>query len=306
MTSAANPMTTGPRPLRGWTRARCGLVCAVLLALLTGSGCSSLMTSASAHLSRNLGTALANNDDPETVRDGAPSYLLLIDGLIEGSPDSPDLLRQGAKLYASYAAVFVDDPARAKRLATKARDYGWRALCAEEPRTCESWGRPFEEFDQVVSSLGADDVPALFDCAVAWAVWVRANREDWVAVADKARVEAMMQRVVALDERYERGAPHLYLGVLNTLLPAALGGKPEQGRQHFERAIELAGGRDLMAKTLLARDYARLVFDRELHDRLCTEVVEADPKEPGLTLTNVLAVRLAHELLAGADEYFGE
>jgi hypothetical protein len=274
--------------------------------IVLSSGCSSIMSSATSRLSDNLATALLNQNDPETVRQGGPAYLLLVDALIEGDPDNADLLRTGARLYGSYASSFVDDPERARRLATKARDYGWAALCRDLPQTCDSWSAPFEDFERIISSLGRDHVEALFGSAAAWASWVQVHRDDWVAVADKARVETMMQRVVELDEPYLDGAAHVYLGVLDTLLPAALGGKPEQGREHFERALELSGERDLMAKMLLAREYARLVFDRQLHDRLCREIVEADPEVPGLTLANTMAQEGARELLATSEDYFGE
>ena len=61
-----------------------------------------------------------------------------------------------------------------------------------------------------------------------------------------------------------------------------------------------------MAKVLLASEYARLTFDRELHDRLCREVVESPAEAPGLTLSNTLAQDQALRLLATSDEYFGE
>jgi hypothetical protein len=83
-----------------------------------------------------------------------------------------------------------------------------------------------------------------------------------------------------------------------------LGGQPERGRQHFERAVALSEGRNLMIKVLYARSYARLVFDRPLHDRLLGEVLAADPEMAGLVLTNTLARQEASELLAGADDYF--
>ncbi len=83
-----------------------------------------------------------------------------------------------------------------------------------------------------------------------------------------------------------------------------MGGEPEKGKAYFERAIELSGGSDLSAKVEFARGYARLMFERELHDRLLNEVMTTDPEVPGFTLTNVLAQRDAAELLAGADDYF--
>jgi hypothetical protein len=66
----------------------------------------------------------------------------------------------------------------------------------------------------------------------------------------------------------------------------------------------LTHGQDLGAKVEFARGYARLMYDRELHDELLSEVLVADPVVPGYTLTNVLAQRDAELLLAEADDYF--
>jgi len=83
-----------------------------------------------------------------------------------------------------------------------------------------------------------------------------------------------------------------------------MGGKPEIGREHFERAIALSKGKNLLCKVLFAKQYARLVFDRELHDRLLEDVLAADPEARGFTLTNVLAQQQARILLAESDDYF--
>jgi hypothetical protein len=135
-------------------------------------------------------------------------------------------------------------------------------------------------------------------------VWLQAHSDDFQALADLPKVELLFARIIELDETYERGSTHIYLGVLQTLLPPALGGQPESARGHFERAIELSEGRDLSAKVEFARSYARALYERELHDQLLTEVLEADPHEPGLTLFNTLAQRDARELMDTADEYF--
>lgn len=276
----------------------------VLLALSTLGGCASLASSATNKLANNLSTAILNQDDPETVEQGMPSYLLMIDGLIEGDPHNENLLVAGSKLYGSYAGAFVKEAERARRLSGKAREYGERALCAHDSRLCRLWDQPYEEFVRALGTLKADDVPVLFASATAQAAWIQANSSDWNAIASLPKVKAAMARVVELDEGYEHGEAHVYLGVIATLLPPALGGKPEEGRIHFERAIALSGGRDLMAKVEYARRYARMVYDRPLHDRLLNEVLAADAKVPGLTLANVLAKRQAKELLSTADNYF--
>jgi hypothetical protein len=270
------------------------------------AGCSAVVSSTTSRLAESLADALENQNDIETVRQGAPAYLVLIDGLIADDPDNPEVLLAGAQLYSSYAGAFVEDKDRAKRLSLKGRDYGWAGLCASVSKFCGTQTAPYDDFEAVIDDIGSKHIAALFTSASAWATWIQANTDDWVAIADKARVDKMIQRVVQLDERYQGGAPYLFLGVLATLVPEAMGGKPEEGRRNFERAIELSGGRDLMAKVLLARRYARLVFDRELHDRLCREVLDADPVHAGLTLSNTLAQEEARRLLDDSEDYFGE
>jgi hypothetical protein len=276
----------------------------LLLALLALTGCASFVTSATDRLANNLSSAIQNQDDPETVEAGMPSYLLLVDSLIDGDPQNENLLLAGSKLYGAYAAAFIKEPERARRLTRKARDYSDRALCAHDTHLCNVVELPYEDFAAAIGKLGVGDVPLLYASGTAWAGWIQANSTDWNAIASLAKVKAMIERVVELNETYSHGEAHLYLGVFATLLPPALGGKPEEGRVHFERAIELSGGRDLMAKVEYARRYARITYDRPLHDRLLHEVLAADAKEPGLTLSNVLAKQQARELLASADGYF--
>ena len=76
------------------------------------------------------------------------------------------------------------------------------------------------------------------------------------------------------------------------------------GRSHFEKALNIAKQKNLMIKVVYAKQYARLVFDRNLHDRLLQEVLNADPDVRGYVLNNTLAQREARELLDSADDYF--
>ncbi len=277
---------------------------AKLLPLVALTGCAALASSATSGLADSVSRAILNQTDVATVRDGAPAYLLLIDGLIDTEPDNQDLLLAGASLYGAYASAFVDDETRALRLADRSRGYGRRALCVRRSDLCARIDLPFREFEPGLAELRRSDVPALYGFAVSWAGWVQANSDDWAAVAEVPKIEASLQRVVELEPGYENGSAYLYLGVLATLLPSALGGEPEVGRRHFERAIELSRDRNLMAKVLFAQKYAMLVFDRELHDALLNQVLAADPVARDLTLSNTIAQEQARELLQDADDYF--
>ena len=276
----------------------------VLAAVCVLGGCASLMNSATSRMADNISAAILDQDDPATVRAGAPAYLLMIDGLIAGDPESVDLLIAGAKLYGSYAGAFVDDEARAQRLAAKSLHYARRALCLENEPLCESAAGRLDEFARQLESASISDLQVLYTTGVSWAGWIQANSSDWNAIADLAKVTALFERCLILDEVYDDGGAHLYLGVIKSLRPAALGGEPEKARSHFERAIEISAGHNLMARVLMARHYARIVFDRELHDRLLNEVLEAPAEYPGYTLTNTLAGEEAERLLAESGDFF--
>jgi hypothetical protein len=144
----------------------------------------------------------------------------------------------------------------------------------------------------------------MYGLASAWAGYLQAHSDDWGAIADLPKVEALLERVVVLDPGYDHGQAFVYLGVLNSLRPEAIGGKPEQGRAYFEKAFALSGGKNLYAKTLEAEFYARLVFDQGLHDTLLNEVLAADPVAHGFTLSNTLAQERAKLLLESGKDFF--
>jgi uncharacterized protein YceK len=273
-----------------------------LVALL--GGCASIINSATRDLANNLSMAILNQNDTATVRDGAPAYLIMVDSFVTGSPDDTDLLRAASSLYGAYASAFIEDAERRRRLAQKAFDYSHHGLCLEIESLCQIDTTKLDTLVQELARVSLQQQPMLYDFARAWAGWVEANSGDWNALAQIPRLQALFTRSVELDEGYDRGGAHLYLGVLASQIPPALGGKPEVGRAHFEQAITLAQGKNRMAQVLFAEHYARLVFDQELHDRLLQQVLEPAEPVPGLVLVNALARERAAALLEESPEYF--
>ena len=277
---------------------------ALILLLASLTGCSAMMSSATGRLADSLSDGILNQDDPQIVADGAPAYLLLIDGMIQDNPDSIPLLSSGATLYGAYASVFVKDPKRSLKMTEKALTYSIRAMCEKLETLCASRDKPYEEYSKALGSVHQSDLKLVYNFAVNWAGWIRARSDDWNAIGDLPKVRASLERVVTLDPDYDNGGAQLYLGVMGTLLPPAMGGKPEKAKAYFENAIRISKGKNLMAKVLYAQHYARLVFDRDLHDKLLKEVLAAPTRETGYTLMNTLAKEQARELLASGKDYF--
>jgi len=273
--------------------------CAVLL-----TACGSVVHRATRQFADNLTTAILNQDDPATVRDGVPSYLLLIDGIIDSDPNSADALLAGAKLYGAYVSGFVDNPARAQHIAERAYGYAKRALCLREKDLCQALDAPFDTFEVALDKSNRGDVETIYGFASAWAGRIQVNTGDWNAIADLPKLQALLMRLVSINPQYDNGGAYLYLGVINSIRPASLGGKPEEGKANFEKALELSQGKNQMVRVLYAQFYARLVFDQQLHDKLLNEVLAADPVVPKLTLINTLAKIRAKALLESGKDYF--
>jgi hypothetical protein len=278
----------------------------IIVSIVSGilAGCASVVASAGAGLAGNLNTAILNQDDPPLVRDGAPAYLLMLDSFVEGAPENVAVLSAAAELYSAYGAVFVDDPVRARKLTTRGKAYGRRALCAAEEAACGIWDLAYDEFIQGLQAVDVKEAPALYTFGLSWLAWIQAHSDDFSALAKLPQVQAALMRVQSLNPRYQEANIEHYLGVLNTIRPPALGGDFEAGLAHYQRALKVSGERDLSIKVDYARYYARTLYDRDLHDHLLREVLEADPEQPGLTLFNTLAQDEARELLDSADDYF--
>ncbi len=275
--------------------------CLLLCALLGLAGCAALFKP----LGSGLEAGIRNHDDPATVASALPAYLVLLDGLLIESPDNAALLSAAASLYATYAGSLVEDPQRAGRLSHRGLGYARRLVCLKpDAPLCTALDGPVNTFQQTVAAQSASSVDLLYVLGSSWTGYIQTHSSDFRAIAALPKAQALLQRVSELDPEREQGMPFVYLGVLHSLRPEAVGGTPAQGRAHFERAIALSDGRNLMAKTLFAEYYARLLFDRELHDQLLAEVLAAKPVAAGLTLANTLAQARARALKESADAFF--
>ena len=197
------------------------LLPALLLPALCG--CASLIGSVASGMAEDLGGAILDNPDVTLVRDGAPAYLILMDGLVAQNPKDVGLLSQAARLNSAYAAAFVDDPERSRSLNAKALDLAQRAVCEGLRDGCGLRTRRFAAFQGWLEKRGSGDVPLLYQLGTAWAGWIQSNRDDFQAIAELSRVKSLMELIVELDEGHDYGGGHLYLGVFETLFPPAFG-----------------------------------------------------------------------------------
>ena len=268
------------------------------------ASCGQLISNAKQDFADDLSATILEFDDPETIKKGLPAYLILMSSMIKGDPDNPDLLESGAKLYGAYASGFADSEDSKRALANRAYKYAGHAMCIRDTRFCNVDQLSYFEFEKLLESIEKPQAEHLFVFVSSWAGVIEANSSDWNAVAELPKVKAGIQCILETDETVSNGNAHLYMAVMESLLPPTLGGKPDLAKKHFDRAIELSNGTNQMAKVLYAEKYARMLFDRELHDELLKQVIAADTGPKDQTLINTLAKQRAAELLKNADDYF--
>jgi hypothetical protein len=243
------------------------------------------------------------------AREAAPSLLALLDGFIVSSPENEALLASSAEMNCSFALGMAEseDPRWASRLYQKGRDYGLRALAVESDRiAAAARSGPIEDLEQVLrEDFDEDQVPALFWTAMCWGSWVNVNLADMEAVADLPRAEAIMQRVLELDETYFHAGPHLFFGMSNASRPELLGGKPTVAREHFERVFALTEKKFLLAYVFYAQTYAVQTQDRALFlDTLAYVTAQPPDVAPGIELFTAIAKLRAEQLRAKTGELF--
>lgn len=267
------------------------------------AGCTSLLVS---RVVEPTVDNLQKQTDLELVCEGGPAYLLMLDSLLADNPQNRGLLLTATQSYSSYAMALAacGRAERAMQLSEKAKDYGLTLLAACLPSAGEK-GWALDELHEALASCGKSDVPFLFWGGYGWALWLQYQGGSPASLAGLARVEAIMGRVLQLDEEYYQGAAHLFLGSYYGARPALLGGKPEEGRVHFERALELGEHQFLPAQVAFAETYARTVFDRDLFEQLLREVIDFPlAARPEFALANQVAKKRAGQLLAEVDSYF--
>lgn len=264
------------------------------------NSCTSLLTSMAIEPAV---TNLQKQTDIELVCEGAPSYLLMIDSMIESKPTDTDLLKIGTQSYSGSVAALESCGAPRERIKTisgKAGRYGKRLLSTVLPLD-----QGMENIDKTLSHLNVSDADALFWGSFGWLTWIDQQKGAPGAMADLVTVEKIMARLLELDESIENGGPHLFFGILYGAKPKMIGGDPDLSRFHFENALALSQRSFLMVQTLYAETYCRMTFNKDLHDRLLEEVLAFElDQAPDNALSNQIAKRRARELLD--ENFFGE
>lgn len=285
---------------------------ALILIVLT-TGCARFAVNRIGDAMAGSGSTFASDNDPELIRDAAPFALKLEESLLAESPRHRGLLLATASGFTQYGYAFVQQEAdeletrdvagaktmrdRARKLYVRARDYGLRGLRVNELG-----------FEKAVRLATKRDVPLLFWTAASWGALISISKNDPDVVADLPKVEALIDRALVLDEKFERGAIHSFLINYEMARPGLSPAEREKrAKQHFDRAMELGAGKVASplvsyAEAVCLQRQQRAEFERLLKEALAIDVDQM----PDCRLANLVTQRRARWLLSKIDDLFVE
>ena len=269
--------------------------------LILFSSCTSIM--------KGLTDSLYEQKDIVLIEEGAPSFLLLVEGLIRSNPKDKDMLLTGIQMFSSYGGAFVKDDDRKKIFQDKTKFWALELLKSyslfnqfEKSNDREKKDKIFQSF---LNSLTKRDVPYVFWACNAWVMWILGNLDSTDAFLELPLAKGLIDRIYVLDDKYYYGAPHLFYGVFFGAFPKDFGGDSERSKKEFDIAITLSGEKLLMTKLFYANFYLKPKNDKDGCREVIHEVVEADlDKHPETRLMNKIAQMEAKDLLEKIDDLF--
>ncbi len=264
---------------------------------------------------RIASAAVSSISDYEVAKHAAMAGLAKFEGMHYLGPDNEDALFMLTKGWAGAAFGFIEDEmeqamdlhgedselyeyhkARGVAAYSRAVHYGTKLLEKRNPGfeagsrnadTMKAWLAGFTDPEA--------DAPNLFWTGQAWMARVNLLKDDPITVANLFIGMMMMRRSVELDEKYNYGTGRVILGAYHARSAMA---ELDESKKQFELALQINGGKALLAKFNFAAKYYCVKVDKANYVKLLTEVIEAGDVLPEQRLQNTIAKRKARRYLS--------
>lgn len=303
-----------------FTRGRFAMLLGALCILCLSSGCSvrQMAMNQVGNALAQTGTAFTSDDDPELVAEALPFGLKLMESILAQTPEHEDLLLATSKGFTQYSYAYVYLEAlrerevdyfqarkmelRSKKLFLRARDYGLRGLEIQSSGFKEKF---LSDPGSAVALVDDDGIDLLYWTAAAWAGAINTDKTDAYLMADLPKIDALVDRVVELDDSYSRGAIHGLLISYEMVRLTKEGEPSDRAREHFRKAVFLADGEDAAPYLSYATSVCVPQEDRAAFVDSLNAALRVDPyKNPELTLSNLIFQEHSQWLLDHVDDYF--
>jgi hypothetical protein len=262
--------------------------------------------------------AFTTMHDFDLSREAAYGSLGQLEGLHLLVPDDKNGLFLLNRSWAAIAYAFIDDEreeamvnkdegdeeyqkARARAAFRRARFYGEELLndrftgykeAQRNAETLKTWLN--------ANYTDADLAEELMWLGFAIVGRVAFDTDNPEAVAELWVGVAMLERVVELDETVENGTAHTVLGAYHARSALA---ELDQAKKHFDRALEIHGGKILSTRLNLASRYYCMKRDQKNYLENLQLVLDAKDPIPPERLANAISMRRARRYLSHPEVF---
>jgi hypothetical protein len=273
--------------------------------------------------------------DYDMARMAIPGALKTVETFWINAPNDPALLSILTEGYCQYGTAFVEDDwemakldknpklvdyynERSTKIFTRCLNYALTMLGDRWKK--EIFGTP-EEVAKLVKDTGKGKRFQMMFAGLALGSLINHNLTRIEMLGYLDTVNQIMRRIIEIDGPNVKGCPpqpakcdastahlvmpHIAFGMLDTARGKSLGGDPEKGKASFQRALDITGGRFLLARTLMAYRYGIAANDRKFFHEQLKIVLETPPSVwPEQRLANEVAHRKARRYLSKEKELF--
>jgi hypothetical protein len=289
---------------------------ALMLSLGTTGCVKKMLVNGQIKSTRDASAAIDTLQDYEVARGIAFGGLGQLEGMHKLAPDNEDGLYMLMKAWSGAGAGFIEDDweaaddagdealaeyhrTRARAAYDRAIHYGVELL----EKTAEGFEKAKRNEETIKGYLAnftdKEDAPTLLWLGQAWLSRVNVSKDMPEYIGELFVGEALVRRSVELDETAAYALGHVILGAFHARTASA---ELDDSYKHFQRAVELTGGKALMAKFQLARTYFCMKADKASYEKTLNEVVDAGDTLPEQRLQNTIAKRRARRYLGKARE----
>ena len=256
----------------------------------------------------------SGEEDPDLIKASLPLMMKMVEVLIQGSPEDPRLKQTAAKLFTSYAALWLEPEARkleednyelaerqryrAKRMYLRAKNYGLQGL-----------RQKFQEFEvtpwQLPEGLTKEDAPLLTWTGLAWVAWIQLSADDPFALSQLKEAVRLLEQALLLDGDYERGINHEFFIRYYSSSLVQVSDKLALAESHFEKLQAITGGQKCSPYLVWAESFALSRQDKKEFTKMLDLALAVDlDKIPADRLVNTLCQEQARWYLSQMDDLF--
>ncbi|MDX9703520.1 MAG: TRAP transporter TatT component family protein [Candidatus Auribacterota bacterium] len=255
---------------------------------------------------RDQALAMNMESDFNLAQTALPANIKLLEGLVLSYPSRRDLKVWVSEALCGYGFGFVEDndKKRASMLYLRAKEYAVQNAVRHIQFKAE-YIYDINEFEKWLSKRSEKDIDILYWLGHSWGAYIAINLNNPDAMADLPKVRWIMERVIALDERFYNAGAHLFLGSLYASIPVMFGGSEEKSLYHFNRGFSLNGEKFLLAHYYFAKTYCVRFLKKDAFYQSLEYIEQFDTAQyPNLRLFNSIAVYKADQLKQQAEELF--